>query len=89
MALVLIGRYTIYAVIRMLSQLLVIGYVLVFLFRSNSPLVFSAALLVMVTVASWIALRPLGNQRPPLLGVSCGNYRWRFSRPYPCHTRSA
>ena len=57
---------TIYAVIRMLSQLLVIGYVLVFLFHSDSPLVISAVLLVMVTVASWIALRPLGNQRPRL-----------------------
>lgn len=61
---------TIYAVIRMLSQLLVIGYVLVFLFRSDSPLVVSAVFLVMVTVASWIALRPLGNQRPRLYWVS-------------------
>ncbi len=61
---------TIYAVIRMLSQLLVIGYVLVFLFRSDSPLVVSAVLLIMVTVASWIALRPLGDQRPRLYWVS-------------------
>jgi putative ABC transport system permease protein len=61
---------TIYAVVRMLSQLLVIGYVLVFLFRSDSPLVVSAVLLVMITVASWIALRPLGDQRPRLYWVS-------------------
>jgi putative ABC transport system permease protein len=54
----------------MLSQLLVIGYVLVFLFRSDSPLVVSAVLLIMITVASWIALRPLGNQRPRLYWVS-------------------
>jgi len=61
---------TIYAVIRMLSQLLVIGYVLVFLFRSDSPLVVSAVLLIMIIVASWIALRPLGDQRPRLYWVS-------------------
>jgi putative ABC transport system permease protein len=61
---------TIYALIRMLSQLLVIGYVLVFLFRSDSPLVVSTVLLIMITVASWIALRPLGNQRPRLYWVS-------------------
>ena len=61
---------TIYAVVRMLSQLLVIGYVLVFLFRSDSPLVVSAVLLVMITVASWIALRPLGDQLPRLYWVS-------------------
>ena len=61
---------TIYALIRMLSQLLVIGYVLVFLFRSDSPLVVSAVLLIMITVASWIALRPLGDQRPRLYWVS-------------------
>ena len=61
---------TIYAVVRMLSQLLVIGYVLVFLFRSDSPLVVSAVLLIMISVASWIALRPLGDQRPRLYWVS-------------------
>ena len=54
----------------MLSQLLVIGYVLVFLFRSDSPLVVSAVLLIMISVASWIALRPLGDQRPRLYWVS-------------------
>ncbi len=46
----------IYALFRMLAQLLLIGYVLVFIFDSNSSLIISAVLFVMIMTSSWIAL---------------------------------
>ncbi|MDP6141675.1 MAG: ABC transporter permease [Arenicellales bacterium] len=58
---------------RMLAQLLLVGYVLVFLFESNSPLIVSLVLAIMIGVASWIALRPVAKQRrghyPAALGA--------------------
>ncbi|MGB5163648.1 MAG: ABC transporter permease [Woeseiaceae bacterium] len=48
-----------YATLRMLLQLLLIGYVLVYIFDTDAPLLIVAVLLVMLTAASWIAMRPL------------------------------
>ncbi len=49
-------KNTIYAVIRMLVQLLLIGYFLVYIFESNDAAITVGVLSVMVFAASWIAL---------------------------------
>lgn len=55
-------RAALVAVGRMLLQLLLIGYVLVFLFEAESGLVILGALSIMLLAASWIAL---GNLATP------------------------
>lgn len=55
-----------YSIIRMLVQLIIIGYLLVFIFESQSLLVTAAALIVMVTASSWIALRSIPRLRVKL-----------------------
>jgi len=52
-----VGRETLYAFARMLLQLTVIGYVLVYIFALSDSMVVLAILGFMVLVASWIALR--------------------------------
>ena len=49
----------IYATARMLIQLLLIGYVLVYIFESDRPEVIVAVLIFMLVVSSWIAIRPI------------------------------
>ncbi len=49
----------VYANLRMLVQLLVIGYVLNYIFATEQPLIIVAVVLVMIGVSAWIALRPL------------------------------
>ncbi len=56
-----------YALARMLVQLLLIGYLLTFIFESNSLLVVLAVLSVMVGASSWIALSSVTNARRSLL----------------------
>ncbi len=56
----------IYASLRMLFQLLLIGYVLVYIFESDQPAIIVAVLIVMLTVASWIAIRPLHKKQPQM-----------------------
>ena len=46
-----------YAVLRMLIQLFMIGYFLAYIFETDNAAIIVALLLLMVTVASWIALR--------------------------------
>lgn len=53
----------VYAAIRMLLQLISIGFVLLYLFEWQSPYVMSAVLLFMLAVAGWISLRPLKKKR--------------------------
>jgi putative ABC transport system permease protein len=53
----------IYAVSRMLVQLLMIGYFLTYIFDSNNVWIILAVLSVMVFVASWIALRTVRNKQ--------------------------
>jgi putative ABC transport system permease protein len=57
------ARSSIYAIGRMLLQLMLIGYVLLFLFDSEHAILVSLVLAVMITVSSWIALRPLASAR--------------------------
>jgi len=53
-----------YATLRMLIQLLLIGYVLVYVFEADQPEIIVAVLLVMLVAASWIAIRPLQVKNP-------------------------
>lgn len=56
----------IYASLRMLIQLLLIGYVLVYIFETDRPVIIIAILGIMLTTASWIAIRPLQNKQPQM-----------------------
>lgn len=56
---------TVYALSRMLAQLLLIGYLLAFIFESENAAVVVAVLTVMLFAASWIALRTIS--RTPVL----------------------
>lgn len=53
-----------YASARMLVQLLLIGYVLIYIFETDSWWVIVAVLLVMLNVSSWIATRTLEQRTP-------------------------
>lgn len=55
-----------YALGRMLIQLLLIGYCLMYIFETENFLVVIAVLVVMVTVASWIALGTVKARRVTL-----------------------
>ncbi len=52
----------IYASARMLVQLMLIGYVLIFVFRSDNWMIIGAVLGAMLLVASWIATRTLAHR---------------------------
>ena len=56
-------RNALYAVSRMLVQLLMIGYFLAYIFDSSNALIVLTVLSVMVCMASWIALRTVRNKR--------------------------
>ena len=64
------GLESLYALARMLGQLLIIGYFLVFIFELESGWVVLGVLLVMVLVSSWIALRTVKIQRRALLVIA-------------------
>ena len=57
------GSHTLYAVFRMLVQLLLIGYFLIFIFESDSGWVVMSVLVIMLCTSSWIALRTIKNRR--------------------------
>ncbi len=69
---VIIGKWqlgyksSIYAVCRMLIQLLLIGYFLTYIFKTESALIVVAVLAVMLFSASWIALRTISIPRKVL-----------------------
>ena len=58
------------AIARMLLQLLLIGYVLTYIFDSDSPLLISGVLSIMLLAASWIALDSLPGRSLPMIGLS-------------------
>ena len=60
------SKNAVYALIRMLAQLLLIGFFLDTLFTSNSHLLTFTTLAVMVSCAAWIALMPIKKQRKQL-----------------------
>lgn len=63
-----IAGTAVYAIARMLIQLLLIGYVLVFIFEADKAWIIVSVLTVMLTAASVIAIRPLRHKRPGLVG---------------------
>lgn len=58
------AQTALYATLRMLIQLLLIGYVLVYIFETDQPGIIIVVLCFMLVVASWIAIRPLQNKQP-------------------------
>jgi putative ABC transport system permease protein len=56
----------VYALIRMLLQLLAVGYVLAFIFESENAALVLGVLTIMLVAASWISLNPLKNPSAPL-----------------------
>ncbi len=73
------AKRTLHAIVRMLVQLLLVGYVLSYLFVSDSALVIGGILLVMMCYSSWIALNNIEDSRVPLfkkavlsIGLSSG-----------------
>lgn len=56
-------RSSLYAVSRMLVQLLLVGYFLTYLFESDSAWIVIAVLAIMVLASSWIALRTIKTRR--------------------------
>lgn len=53
----------IYAVARMVLQLLAVGYVLIFIFDAKTPWIVLLVLSCMLVAASWIALGPIKHHR--------------------------
>jgi len=58
----------IYATLRMLIQLLLIGYVLVYIFSADQPGIIIAVLAIMLLAASWIAIRPVQKKNARVYG---------------------
>ena len=52
----------VYATARMLAQLLLIGYVLVYIFEAGEPSIVLGVLVIMIIAASWISIRPLAER---------------------------
>ena len=63
-------KNSIVAILRMLIQLLLIGYTLEFIFKANNQWVILAVLSFMLLAASWIALGALPVKRSTLLAYS-------------------
>jgi putative ABC transport system permease protein len=61
------GGNALYALGRMLLQLLVIGYALTYIFETKHPSVVLGVLTVMLVGAAWISLNSVGAQRKPWL----------------------
>jgi putative ABC transport system permease protein len=53
------GGTALYALARMVVQLVLVGYVLVFIFQSDRASIVLGVLAVMLLAASWISMRPL------------------------------
>ncbi len=63
-------RTTIYAISRMLVQLLIVGYFLAYIFHSNRAMITLAVLSVMLATSSWIALRTVAQYRKRLYFIA-------------------
>ncbi len=62
-------KNTLYAVTRMLGQLLLIGYLLSYIFKSDSGSFILAILIVMLMSSSWIALGTIKEKRKDLFKI--------------------
>jgi len=59
------AKTAIWAMTRMLGQLLLIGYVLIYIFQTDNWWIIAAVLSVMLTASGWIAIRPLEQRSFP------------------------
>ena len=59
-----------YSILRMLVQLILVGYVLVYIFESNDVWITLAVIAMMIIASSWIGLRTLEKLRVQLFGHS-------------------
>ena len=66
------GGRALYGMLRMLTQLLLIGYVLTYIFEADHAWIVLTVLLVMVLASSWIALGNLNADRSSLFVCSLG-----------------
>ena len=64
------ARHSLAALGRMLIQLLLIGYILVYIFEADVSWIVLAVMSVMVVAASWIALRTVPDLRTKLYGYA-------------------
>ena len=55
--------HSVYALIRMLTQLALVGYILTFIFDSQDSNLILLILLIMCIASSWIAINTIANQR--------------------------
>ncbi len=62
-------RNSLYAVGRMLTQLLLVGYVLSYIFQADSGFIILAILLVMLISSSWIGLGTIKEKRAALFKI--------------------
>ena len=53
------GSVGIYANIRMVLQLLLVGYILTYVFEISQPIIIILVIILMVAVSAWIALRSI------------------------------
>ncbi len=60
------AAHSLAALARMVGQLVLVGYVLVYIFEADAPWIVLAVMAVMVIAASWIALRTYPQLRPRL-----------------------
>lgn len=56
------SKNAVYALVRMLVQLMLIGYALAFIFETDNALIVIAVLTAMLVISSWISLRSLQNK---------------------------
>jgi putative ABC transport system permease protein len=61
---------TLYALSRMLVQLMLIGYVLAWIFGADNGWLITLVLVIMLVASAWIALRTVPEHRWQLLGAS-------------------
>lgn len=59
-----------YSIVRMLIQLILVGYALVYIFESNDVWITLAVIAMMIIASSWIGLRTLERLRVQLFGHS-------------------
>ena len=60
----------IYAIFRMVIQLLLIGYLLVFIFKADNSWIVLGVLIIMISASSWIALGVVGTHQRSLFSVA-------------------
>lgn len=67
------GAEILWATLRMLGQLLLVGYVLVFIFNAENPAAGFAVVVMMILVSTWIGIRKVSvNRRSVFLKAGLG-----------------